>query len=213
MEDRTITMEMVRLAFQSFGAGGVQISNAQLYDALGITSEVEMARMRARINSMVSHGEVNRVGSGVYTYNYKHRPREAKTYTVLWRFVRAHKPGWTVKECALLTRISYTQASRYFAWLEEEGYLERAGRDTKKAVLYRATTKAAASPETPYPPLREADPFQKERTAAATITRLMLCEDPYAQKTARTIAEACQVLLARFGGTVTENENREETTC
>ena len=81
MEDRTITMEMVRLAFQSFGAGGVQISNAQLYDALGITSEVEMARMRARINSMVSHGEVNRVGSGVYTYNYKHRPREAKTYT------------------------------------------------------------------------------------------------------------------------------------
>ena len=213
MEDRTITMEMVRLAFQSFGAGGVQISNAQLYDALGITSEVEMARMRARINSMVSHGEVNRVGSGVYTYNYNHRPREAKTYTVLWRFVRSHKPGWTVKECALLTRISYTQASRYFSWLEEEGYLERAGRDTKKAVLYRATTKAAASPETPYPPLREADPFQKERTAAATITRLMLCADPYAQKTARTIAEACQVLLARFGGTVTENENREEATC
>ena len=82
-----------------------------------------------------------------------------------------------------------------------------------RAVLYRATAKAAASPETPYPPIRETDPFQKERTAAATITRLMLCADPYAQKTARTIAEACQVLLARFGGTVTENENREESTC
>ena len=60
----------------------------------------------------------------------------------------------------------------------KRGYVERAGRNEKRAILYRATTKAAASPETPYPPIRESDPFQKERTAAATITRLMLCADP-----------------------------------
>ena len=94
---------------------------------------------------------------------------------------------------------------------KNEGYVERAGRNEKRAILYRATTKAAASPETPYPPIRESDPFQKERTAAATITRLMLCADPYAPKTARSIRDACRVLLDRFekGGaeSVTKNEN------
>lgn len=112
----------------------------------------------------------------------------------------------------MLTRASYTHALRYVAWLEGEGYVERTGRNDRRAVTYRATAKAQASPETPYPPTRESDPFQQERTAAATITRLMLCADPYAPKTASTIVAACHVLLARFGSKpCTENEHTEES--
>ena len=85
--------------------------------------------------------------------------------------------------------------------------LARAGRDDRNAITWRATVKADKSPETPYPPLRETDPFARERAAAATIARLLLCADPYAKKTAQSITEACKVLLARFDKSRTENEN------
>ena len=60
----------------------------------------------------------------------------------------------------------------------------------------------------PSPPVREADPFARERAAAASIARLLLCADPYAKKTARGIMEACKVLQARFGR---PDENKETT--
>ena len=212
-----VTKEVVRRAVQALGANGQEVSYRQVYEALALTSEGPQAVVRSRISDMLRHGEVERVKAGCFKYNAKHRPREGKAYITLWRFVRAAKPGWAVTECAMLTRISYTQVLRYVTWLEGEGYLERAGRNEKRAVLYRATAKATASPETPYPPTRETDPFQKERVAAATITRLLLCADPYAPKTARSITEACRVLQARFGknGTdsVTTHENREEIAC
>jgi|GEM_PF-450894 len=210
-EFSNVTLEMVRNAVQALGEGGREVSYRQVYEVLGLTNEGQQAVVRTRISNMAKHGEINRTKTGCFTYDFKHRPREAKTYAVLWRFVRASKPGWDISGCAMLTRISYTQVLRYVSWLENEGYVERAGRNEKRAILYRATTKAAASPETPYPPIRESDPFQKERTAAATITRLMLCADPYAPKTARSIIDACRVLLNRFekGGaeSVTKNEN------
>ena len=212
-----VTLEMVRNAVQAMGDGGQEASYRQIYEALGLNNEAQQAVVRTRISGMARHGEIKRTKPGCFVYDFKHRPREAKTYEVIWRFIRAAKPGWDVSGCAMLTRISYTQVLRYVSWLENENYVERAGRNAKRAVLYRATAKAAASPETPYPPIREADPFQKERAAAASITRLMLCADPYAPKTARSITDACRVLLARFeksgAESVTENENREESTC
>lgn len=212
-----VTLEMVRNAVQAMGDGGQEVSYRQIYEALGLNNEAQQAVVRTRISGMARHGEIKRTKPGCFVYDFKHRPREAKTYEVIWRFIRAAKPGWDVSGCAMLTRISYTQVLRYVSWLENESYVERAGRNAKRAVLYRATAKAAASPETPYPPIREADPFQKERAAAASITRLMLCADPYAPKTARSITDACRVLLARFeksgAESVTENENKEETTC
>lgn len=216
-EFASVTLEMVRNAAQALGEGEREISYRQIYEALGLTNDAQQAVVRTRVSNMAKHGEIKRTKPGCFVYDFKHRPREAKTYAVLWRFVRAAKPGWDVSGCAMLTRISYTQVLRYVSWLENEGYVEHAGRNAKRAVLYRATAKAAASPETPYPPMREADPFQKERAAAASITRLMLCADPHAPKTARSITDACRVLLARFeksgAESVTENENREETTC
>lgn len=211
MEGETVTIGMVRNALRSFGAKEQEISNAQLYDALGLQVEAEKARLRTRINDMVRAGEVKKVKPGVYVYNFNHRPRESKAYPAIWRFVRKAKPGWCVSECALMVRVDYTHVLKYCAWLEDEGYLRRMGRNEKNAVTYCATPKADMAPETPYPPHRETDPFAKERVAAATITRLMLCADPYAPRTARTVVDACRVLLARFekSGTesVTKNEN------
>ena len=209
--NKTVTMESLRAALQSFGSSGQEISNAQLYAVLELDSETEKARMRSRIKNMILHGEVTRTRDGFYTYNHKYRPRESKTLVTLWRFVRKSKPGWSLNDCTMMTRVSYTQAMRYVTWLEGEKFVTRTGKNERNAITYRATPKADASPETPYPPLRATDPFQKERVAAATIARLLLCADPYAVKTAREITDACRTLLARFGKdeNVTENENEE----
>lgn len=211
-----VTKDMVRKAMQALAHGGHEISYQQVYDALGLTNDSQKATVRTRISDMRRHGEATHVRPGVFTYNTKHRRAEGRNYVVMWRYVRASKPGWTLKDCCMLTRVSYTHVMRYIGWLESEGFVERVGRDANRAYLYRATGKADASPETPYPPVRETDPFQRERVAAATITRLMLCADPYAPKTAQTIVESCRVLLARFdkcgADSVTKNENGKHTT-
>ena len=208
----TVTIDMVRKAVQALGDGGREVSYRQIYDALGLDNEAAQAVVRSRVSSMKRHGEVRSARPGVITYDDRHRPREGRMHPVIWRLVRASKPGWSISECALMTRVSYTHVLRYVAWLEGEGLVERVGRDAKRATLYRGTGKAQGTPETPYLPVRNTDPFQKERTAAATITRLLLCADPYSPKTARTIAEAATVLLARFDKSatpVTRNENKE----
>ena len=208
---KEVSKEAVRAALQALGEGGKEISYRLVYEALGLENDAEQAVVRSRISDMTRHGEVKRTRTGCFTYDFKHRPREAKSYEALWRFVRKAKPGWSISECAMMTRISYTQALRYCNWLAEEGFIARAGRDDRNAVTWRATVKADKNPETPYPPLRETDPFARERAAAATIARLLLCADPYAKKTAQSITDACKILLARFDRNRTENENGETT--
>ncbi|MCH5277506.1 MAG: hypothetical protein J1E80_06685 [Desulfovibrionaceae bacterium] len=208
---KEVSKEAVRAALQALGEDGKEVSYQLVYEALGLKNDAEQAVVRSRISDMTRHGEVKRTRTGCFTYDFKHRPRESKSYETLWRFVRKAKPGWSVSECAMMTRISYTRALRYCTWLEEAGFIERTGRSDRNATTWRATAKADMNPETPYPPLRETDPFAKERTAAATIVRLMLCADPYAAKTAREVTEAARVLLARFekqpAKIVTELEN------
>lgn len=181
---KEVSKEAVRAALQALGEGGKEISYRLVYEALGLENDAEQAVVRSRISDMTRHGEVKRTRTGCFTYDFKHRPREAKSYEALWRFVRKAKPGWSISECAMMTRVSYTQALRYCNWLAEEGFIARAGRDDRNAVTWRSTVKADKNPETPYPPLRETDPFARERAAAATIARLLLCADPYAKKTA-----------------------------
>ncbi len=208
---KKVSKEAVRAALQALGEGGKEISYRLVYEALGLENDAEQAVVRSRISDMTRHGEVKRTRTGCFTYDFRHRPREAKSYEALWRFVRKAKPGWTLSECAMMTRVSYTQALRYCNWLADEGFIARVGRDARNAITWRATAKADRTPETPYPPLRETDPFARERVAAATIARLLLCADPYAKKTAQSITDACKVLLARFGENRTENENGETT--
>ena len=213
---KEVSKDAVRTALQALGEGGKEISYRLVYEALGLNDEADYAIVRTRISDMTRHGEVKRTRTGCFTYDFKHRPRESKSYETLWRFIRKAKPGWSISECAMMTRVSYTQALRYCNWLAEEGFIARAGRDDRNAVTWRATVKADKNPETPYPPLRETDPFARERAAAATIARLLLCADPYAKKTAQSITAACNVLLTRFDKNRTENENDntvEGTTC
>lgn len=209
VENATVTIDMVRTALKSFGANKQEISNAQLYDALNLKNGKEKDRLRSRINDLVRAGEVVKVRPGVYTYNFKHRSREGKGYAAIWRFVRKEKPGWTLNECALMVRIDYSHVLKYCGWIEDEGYVERVGRNAKRAITYKGTPKADATPETPYPPRKDTDPFEKERVAAATLVRLMLCANPYQPRTGRAIVDACRVLLARFENTVTQAENKE----
>lgn len=193
-----ITAETMRSAIQALGENGKEISYALIYEAMGIDNDAEKAVVRSRVTKMAKHGELTRTERGCFIYNFRHRPRKAPMLEMIWRFVRAAKPGWTIEECSLMTRASYRHAMRYLDWLEQEGFIARAGANEKHATLYRKTMKAQATPETPYPPIRESDPFAKERQAAAMIARLMLCADPYALKTGRLICESCRVLLARF---------------
>lgn len=198
MDARTITAEMIREAMRSFCHGGQSVSNAQLYEVMGLTCEPEKDRLRTRINEMVKSGEVNKIEPGRYNYNFKFRLRTSnESFPKLWRFVRSQKPGWSITQASQLTRVSYTQASRYFVWLENEGYIALHSKEGQTH-LYSGTAKAVATPETPYPPHTDRNPFERENAAAAQIARLMLCHDPYQPKTARDIVAACKTLLARF---------------
>lgn len=210
MEGISVTVDMVRSALQGFCSGGEKVSTRQLIAALGLECEAEKARLRKRLNDMVHHGEVKRVEAGVFEYNFSHRPRNPQSFSKIWRFVRHAKPGWSFSTAALMTHLSYTQVSRYCAWLEDEDYICRSGRDGQ-TILYQATRKADAHPETPYPPLRDADPFAKEKAAAARIVQLLLCHDPYSKKVATGVLEACQTLLFRFEKSFTQNEIGQNT--
>jgi hypothetical protein len=207
---QTITTDMVREAMRSFCKGGKRVSNAQLYNVLALGNEKEKDRLRTRVNDMVQAGEVIKVSPGLYEYNDKYRVRKNTTFPAIWRFVRSQKPGWSLNYTCQLTRISYTQVARYCAWLENEGYIVRHGKDGA-TTLYRATDKADRHPETPYPPITDKNPFERENAAAARIATLMLCHNPYQPTVARQIADACKVLLARFETPVTQNENKGES--
>ena len=114
---KEVSKEAVRAALQALGEGGKEISYRLVYEALGLENDAEQAVVRSRISDMTRHGEVKRTRTGCFTYDFKHRPREAKSYETLWRFVRKAKPGWSLSECAMMTRVSYTQALRYCNWL------------------------------------------------------------------------------------------------
>ena len=218
MEERKkIELEELRAALRSLGHNGKEISYALVYEALGITRVEEKDVARARMNEMVGSNELVRTSRGAFVYNFKYRNRKGHGFEKMWRYVRAEKPGWTCEQCALMTGQGASHVRKYVDFLEREEYVVRAGYGENRAVLYRATQKARRAPETPYPPRKPTDPFSKERIAAATITRLMLCADPYSLKTARSICEACKVLLSRFekhdAEIRNENENGEEKEC
>ena len=216
-ERKKIEIEKMRAALRALGDQDKDISYQLVYEAMGVESVPEKDVIRARMNEMVDHKELIRTGRGAFRYNFKYRLRKGQGYETIWRFVRAAKPGWTYSKCSLMTGQSHTHIRKYVDWLETEGYVVRAGTTESKALCFRNTEKARRAPETPYPPGKMTDPFAKERVAAATIARLMLCADPYALKTARTICESCRTLLARFEKTSAEirneNENEEEEEC
>lgn len=97
----SVTLEMVRNAVQALGTGGHEVSYRQVYEALGLTNDAQQAVVRTRVSGMAKHGEITRTGTGRFVYNFNRRPRDAKVYAAMWRFVRASKPGWSVSECGM----------------------------------------------------------------------------------------------------------------
>jgi hypothetical protein len=191
-------MEIAREALRSFCEGGKRVSNAQLYELMNLACEQEKNRLRTRIADMVRAGEVIKIAPGLYEYNFKYRLRQGgESFPKVWRFIRSQKPGWSITYACQLTRVSYTQAMRYCAWLENEGYITKHGKDGQ-TTLYRATDKADRCPETPYPPHTDRNPFERENAAAARLATLMLCHDPRQTRVAAEIVKNCNLLLARF---------------
>lgn len=206
-----VTPEVIRVAFRAFGRNDQEISNAQIYEVLEAKNDADQAKIRTRIAEMVRHGEIIKVSSGKYKYNYKYQIRGtviAAGYTKIWRFVRQAKDSWTIKECSLMTGKDSSHVGKYMNWLESEGYVKIIGKK-EQAKCFKATPKAKMSPETPMPSYKDSDPFEKERNAGAKIVRLLLCENLYSPAVARDIVEACEILQSRFNKT---NHN-EESVC
>lgn len=209
-----ITSELIRVAFRAFGQNEQEISNAQLYEVLEAISEADQAKIRTRISEMIKAGEIIKISSGRYKYNYKYKVRGnvvASGYTKIWRFVRQVKDSWTIKECSLMTGKDYTHVNRYINWLEGEGYIKVVGKK-ENSKCFITMQKAKMSPETPMPSYRDSDPFEKERNAGAKIIRLLLCGNLYNASVARELVVACEVLQNRFNKK-NQNEESEESVC
>ncbi|WP_156360633.1 hypothetical protein [Dethiosulfatarculus sandiegensis] len=175
------------------------MTNRQLFEALGLETEPEKARLRRRIDTLVRRKELIRISPGVYRYNADAAPkRNGEGYKRVWRAIRSSKPGWGYVDLARITRMSYTMVRRYCNWLDDEGYIAAVGRNGNTR-LYRATQKAKSTQRTPYPPITK-DPFEAERGAACRIVRLMMESNPSQKGCAKKIVNDCQLLLRRFGG-------------
>lgn len=206
-----ITPEVIRVAFRAFGKNDQEISNAQIYDVLEAKTDADQAKIRTRIAEMVRHGEINKISSGHYKYNYNYKIRgtaAAAGYTKIWRFIRQAKDGWTIKECSLLTGKDNSHVGKYVNWLQSEGYLKIIGKK-EQAKCFMATQKAKMSPETPMPTYKESDPFEQERAAGAKIVRLLLCENLYSPLTAQKIMAECEILQNRFN----KKQSEENEVC
>ncbi len=207
-----ITPEIIRIAFRAFGKNEQEISNAQIYELLEAKTEAEQAKIRTRIAQMVRHGEINKISSGRYRYNYDYKIRGtviAAGYVKIWRFIRQTKGEWTIKECSLMTGKDHSHVGKYVNWLEAEGYIKIVGKK-EQAKCFMATQKAKMSPETPMPTYKDSDPFEQERAAGAKIVRLLLCENLYSPLTAQKIVECCEVLQNRFNKINKEQEKEQE---
>lgn len=174
---RTAGMEDVRNALKAFSANGNTTTVAQMRDALGAETESQRQMVRRRIQELIERGEVERVGQGHFRYIPGREPRRhGESYIRTWRIIRIQPPGWTKSSVASIARVGGTVAQRYVNFLEEEGLVERCGRE-RGTILWRTTEKGQVQRETPWPPTDIPDVYAKERAAMASLCTLMLTAD------------------------------------
>lgn len=174
---RTAGMEEVRNALKAFSANGNATSVAQMRDALGAETESQRQMVRRRIQELIERGEAERVGQGHFRYIAGREPRRhGESYIRTWRIIRIQPPGWTKSSIASIARVGGTVAQRYVNFLEEEGFVERCGRE-RGTILWRTTAKGQAQRETPWPPTDILDVYARERAAMASLCTLMLTAD------------------------------------
>lgn len=196
---KSVGMTQLRELIQGLAEGGKkQITNAMLYEALGLEEPDEKARLRRRVTDMVQRKELIRIKQGVFKYNPKAQPqRHGEMYIRIWRLVRSKQPGWSIQDLATITRASYTMVLKYCRFLLEEGYIAKFGKEgnTQK---YRATGKAKDQRDTPYPPVAVKDPYEKERGASCRLVRQMMERDLSQPGVRKKIIKECRTILARF---------------
>lgn len=206
---RKVNTKALRELVRVFGKAQGQITNAQLYRIMELQDAEEKGRLRMLMHNLVQSGEVIRLSTGVYEYNFDHRPRINSAFVNIWRLVRKNPPGWSINNICMMSDFSYPTVAKYCNWLKKQGYISKYGKKGNK-ILYYATLKADQTPETPFPNYHDNDLFEKEREAAVKIAHFMFCHDPYATKTGREISAACKILLERFAKNSAENENEKK---
>lgn len=190
----------MRQLLASLAAASVtgQVTNAMIFEALGVDDESAKARVRRQVTHMVRRKELVRVRDGVFTYNPQAAPRRTcASYERVWRAVRASRPGFSVADLVQISRFSERQVREYVRWLLDEGFLLDHGMDGNTK-LYRASFKARDTRETPLPPVGVKDPFEKERNAACRLVRFLMERDCGQPAVKRGIVENCRAILARF---------------
>lgn len=205
MNDAQVNAESVRIALRALSVSGSTVSTEQLYAVFGLDDPRARAGLREVTKAMRRAGELHSVTDGVYRYNPDFAPLARPALDRVWRYVRKAKPGWTIAECVMHTGTGLRQVREYCAWLLEQGYITRVGKQVS-AYTYRATAQADATPQTPHPPAQLRDPFEREHNAALKIVRLLLRENPTSARVMAEIADAARTLLARFGSKENENE-------
>ncbi len=177
--------------------GARPVTNALLFQTLGLNDEAGKRRLYRQIQDMANRGELVRTGRGEMRYDPNAASaRHGKLYERIWRAVRAKQPGFSVGDIALVTGAGKNHAYKYLRWLEAQGYLRRHGKNGN-SVLYAATGRARERRETPYPPAGIQDAFEAERNAACRLVRLLMEREPSVLRA--RIMENCAVIMDRFG--------------
>ena len=194
-----LTAEVVRSAIAGLVEGGAAaVSPALVREALGLAPGDP--RVQGIMGDMMQRGELERTGTAQYRYHPEAREesrRESEFYSRIWRAIRSAKPGFTLQDIALVTRVSYSHVRKYSNFLEEAGFLARFGVDGQRR-KWRATQLAQDTPAAPYPPKRIKDPFEREKNCALAVVQAFLLRDPYQPAVKAKIVESCRAILDRF---------------
>jgi hypothetical protein len=202
-----ITAETIRSAIVGLVENGAEyVTPVLIREALGLKQDDP--RVRCALRDMVKRRELERIEIGKYRYNPAARDesrRDSEFYPRIWRAIRSDKPGFTLQDIALVTRVSYSHVRKYANFLEEAGYLARYGMAGQRR-KWRATRLAQDTPEAPYPPRKIKDPFEREKNLALGLVQAFLLRDPYQPLVRGKIVENCRAILARF-----EKEDQDAT--
>lgn len=203
---RTDGMDALRVALRAFG--DEIITTAHLGDILGLKTESERQVLRRRLGQLIKTGEAEKVAYGQFRYFSDRAPsRHGESFQKIWRIVRIQPPGWSKVTIASLSRVSRSVVDRYLSHLEDEGYVDRCGRNGN-SVLWRTTIKGKERRETPYPPIESRDPYEQERAATAQLCQIMLTRDLNQRSTRSRIRNSLAILMQRF---CTQDENQDDT--
>lgn len=194
-----ITAETVRSAIIGLVDNGAEyVTPVLVREALGLPTDDP--RVRCTLRDMVKRRELERLEKGKYRYNPAARDdsrRDSEFYPRIWRAIRSARPGFTLQDIALVTRVSYSHVRKYSNFLEEAGYLARYGMSGQRR-QWRATQLAQDTPEAPYPPRKIKDPFEQEKSLALGVVQAFLLRDPYQPLVRAKIVDNCRAILARF---------------